>query len=81
MGCIYNDREGKCQSWDEEQDKGTTFENCDGGWNINGECVCEDDPDPGYSCAYYESDQPYEDEQQNSTQWTKITCWWGKDKT
>ena len=45
MGCIYHDFKGKCTLSD-EMDNGSE----------NGYCVCDDDPDPSYSCGDYESD-------------------------
>ena len=61
MSCINNGSDGICTQWDEENDKGTTYEDCEGGWDLDGSCVCEDDPDPLYSCAHYENTFPEED--------------------
>ena len=46
MGCIYCNFEGECSLFDENYDMG--------GVDEHGFCICEDDPDPSYSCEYYE---------------------------
>ena len=48
MGCQLSSFDGKCEVWDEglEQD----------GVDVNGNCVCDDDPDPSYTCDQYMSD-------------------------
>ncbi len=61
MSCIYSDNEGHCTMWDENQDAGSTYEDCEMGWDGDGFCVCEDDPDPHYSCAQYEGHDEIEE--------------------
>ena len=57
MGCIYNDFNGHCQMWDEESKD--DMQGCD----EEGDCICEEDPDPSYLCEMYESNDPEEDEE------------------
>ena len=54
MSCIYSDNNGKCTLYDDVEDVGTTYKTCAMGWDENGICCVEDDPDPGYSCESYE---------------------------
>lgn len=63
MSCIYCDFHGKCQMWDE--DSTNTFENNAVGWDSEGYCVVDDDPDPSISCEIYESADTYDDEEED----------------
>ena len=49
MGCKYSDFRGECGHFDEDIDQ-------DLGCDEEGNCVCEDDPEPDNSCSCYESD-------------------------
>lgn len=58
MGCIYCDFHGKCSMHDPEYA-------IDGlGCDDDGNCNCESDPDPGYSCDTYETDDPEDDDEE-----------------
>lgn len=52
MACIYCGRDGICTLYDE--DVNTTWETDSVGWNEDGVCVVEDDPDPGFTCSNFE---------------------------
>jgi hypothetical protein len=52
MSCIYSDFNGKCTLWDENYELPCA---------PDGDCVCEDDPNPEDSCENYESDEPTDD--------------------
>ena len=54
MACLYNNWEGECSMYDKEHDTGSSIDNCPVGWDIDGYCVCEDDPNPYDSCESYE---------------------------
>lgn len=54
MGCIYSNFFDECTKKDEDDD--STYETENVGWDAEGHCVCEDDPEPVYSCMYYEED-------------------------
>ncbi len=57
--CIYSDFcEGKCEMFDKEHHKGLNSKNSEYGWNEDGICVSEDDPNPFSSCTYYEPLDP-----------------------
>lgn len=45
--CIHN-KHGKCQIFDEASEN----PGCDG----LGNCICDDDEDPGYTCEDYKGD-------------------------
>ena len=49
MGCLYSDFEGMCQNYDEDENYSLD------GMPWDGICIWEDDPDPSYSCEWYES--------------------------
>jgi len=53
--CVYDTWSGPCSLWDKKYNKGETFENSEVGWDEEGYCVCQDDPDPSYTCSQYES--------------------------
>lgn len=48
MGCQQADFDGKCHMWDENIE----MNGCD----EHGNCVCDCDPDPSYTCDQYQSD-------------------------
>jgi len=48
MGCKFSDVEGYCTIYSEDIDNP--------GWDENGCCICEDDPDPQELCEEYEPD-------------------------
>ena len=50
MGCKFSDFEGKCQNFDEDNPIETP------GCDDEGNCICEEDPDPSISCETYESE-------------------------
>jgi len=52
--CIYSTWEGECTMFDE----GTASFPDGVGWEETGVCVVEDDPDPSYTCQYFESADP-----------------------
>ena len=57
MGCIYSNFQGQCtlcifNDNEEFVDSGII----ELGGQIDGICVCEDDPDPSCTCDSYESD-------------------------
>ena len=52
MGCIYSDFHGHCRMWEEDEEN----VDCMGFDYDTGTCICEEDPDPAYSCESYESD-------------------------
>jgi hypothetical protein len=51
MSCRYSDFEGKCTTCD----PGSCIEYP--GIDEEGNCMCEDDPDPSEICEYYEDDE------------------------
>jgi hypothetical protein len=55
MSCIYSNFQGDCTLWNEDDDLGTTYKDCDMGWDEIGSCCCEEDPDPSYTCVSFES--------------------------
>ena len=50
MSCIYNGFDGKCELFD------SGFQNF--GCDENGICVCDEDPDPSYTCESFENIDP-----------------------
>lgn len=48
MSCIFSDIDGTCTLYDPE------IENP--GWDDNGYCICEDDPNPRELCEEYKPD-------------------------
>lgn len=48
MGCLYCDFDGKCQFFEDKDNKPQ-------GCNDDGVCLVDDDPDPSYGCESYES--------------------------
>lgn len=48
MGCVYSNFNGECELWEEP-----ILQN---GYDKEGYCICEDDPDPSVLCEMYESD-------------------------
>lgn len=48
MSCLYSDFNGLCSLHDPNLD----MNGCD----TEGLCLCEEDPDPSYTCDSYESD-------------------------
>jgi len=52
MGCIYEDGDGECQFFD-ENNVDNSPNGCD---KKDGGCMVSDDPDPSVGCEQYESD-------------------------
>mgnify|MGYP006865015742 CR=1 FL=1 len=50
MGCVYSNWEGECSMFEE----GTLCHPT--GCDKDGDCWCEENPDPSYSCDSYEFD-------------------------
>ena len=71
MGCIYCDFNGYCQMIEHDEDGNISEDSIDTGamgvsdkFDGDGKAICvvEDDPDPSYSCEYYESNDSNEEE-------------------
>ena len=44
--------------WDKKKHTGQNFNNSAMGFDLKGVCCVSGDPDPGYNCDTYESDNP-----------------------
>ena len=60
MSCLYSDQEGQCTLYSSS----TSSTHLELGCDLDGYCICEDDPDPEYTCEHYEDmagdDEEYE---------------------
>lgn len=62
MGCIYNNFSGRCTLSDYEEDEDKKIEvPVAMGYDDEGYCIVDEDPDPSYSCESYESEDREEE--------------------